>query len=299
MIDPLGGPASESRRATGPAGNRGRAATDPAASAADPVTVASRALRRRRRSRRGWAFGAIAVAAVAGVIALALSWPAGPSRTGAAPGVTGTERLTPAGQAATLGRMPGTPSAHPGATGPAVSPGTQPGTPPGHTGTAQPSPGRTGVTASPTAPTSGPPATATPSPSATATPSVSPTVSPSSTGPADTPWQCGTVAAATLAKHGKATGQTLQACIRVHAGKLDLLGTLSGTNAKWSEQVILVLTDSAQDSDGSYTSPVCMTSVCNYTVSMVPASGEWTVLPEWSKSGAVQSAGNEPAYVRF
>ncbi len=98
---------------------------------------------------------------------------------------------------------------------------------------------------------------------------------------------------------GKATGQTLQACIRVHAGKLDLQGTLSGTNAKWSEQVILVLTDSAQGSDGSYTSSVCMTSECSYTVSMVPASGEWTVLPEWSKSGTVQSSGDEPAYVSF
>ncbi len=98
---------------------------------------------------------------------------------------------------------------------------------------------------------------------------------------------------------GKATGQTLQACIRISDGKLDLQGTLNGTKAGWHEQIILVLEDSSQDNDGTYTSPVCIASACTFSTSLVPSSGEWTVLPEWTKAGKFQSSGSEPGYVDF
>ena len=98
---------------------------------------------------------------------------------------------------------------------------------------------------------------------------------------------------------GKATGQTLQACIRINDGQLDLTGTLTGTKTGWHEQIVLVLEDSAQDDEGSYTSPVCIAADCTFSTTLVPASGEWTVLPQWIKSGKIQSSGNEPAYVSF
>jgi hypothetical protein len=250
-------------------------------------------------ARGRWIFGALALVAAAGVTALALGWPSGPSHPAVGPAVTVTEQVTPAGQAATLGQIPGSgpggPSPQPGATGPPASASASPGS----SGTAHPSPGSTGVTASATAPSatrSASPTTAPSSPAATATPSATPT--PSQTRPADTSWQCGALAAATLSS-GKASGQTLQACIRVNDGKLDLTGMLNGTKNGWKEQIILVLQGSAQDNGRSYTSPVCTTSDCTFTASLVPASGEWTVLPQWVRKGSTQSAGNEPAGVYF
>ena len=265
-----------------------------AASRSDPVTISSRSVRRRRprghRSRRGLVFGALAILAAGGVIALALASPLGPSHPSAGPAVTVTERVTPAGHLATLGRVPGAapgdPSPRPGSTGPPAAASTQPG----HTGTAPPSPGRTGVTATATTP----PTTAPPP-----THSASPTATPTPTGPVDTAWQCGTLAAATMAPSGTDTGQTLQACIRVNDGQLDLLGTLNGTIPGWREQIVLVLEDGQRNSAGTYTSPVCRTSDCTFSTSVVPASGQWTVLPEWVRKGSTQSSGDEPGDVNF
>ena len=293
---------------TGPAAVWEAADTGPGAVAADPVTVESRVPRRRLPRglpRGGLAFGAVVFLAAVAVIALALTRSLGPARRAAGAGVTVTDRVTPGAGTATPGTItgagPGGPSPRPGATGPRASASA----PQGHTGTARPSPGRTGVSASPTAPvaTSPGPAPTTAAPSPTAPPSTgtgtTPPPSPTPTGPADTSWQCGTLAAATMAGSGRDTGQTLQACIRVNDGKLDLLGTLNGTRTGWHEQVILTLEDSAQDGNGTYTSPVCMTSDCTFSTSLVPASGEWTVLPQWTKNGSVQSAGDEPSYVHF
>lgn len=270
--------------------------TGPGTLAADPVTAESRVLRR-HRFRRGRVFGALAVLAAAAVIALALNGSLGPARHAAEPAVTVTEQVTPGGASATFGRIPGAdpggPSPRPGST--ASASGTPPGTQPRHT--LQPSPGSTGGAATATATTarsSAPPVTATAT--GTATPA-SGTPTASTGGPADTPWQCGAVAAAT--KSGKATGQTLQACIRVNDGKLDLTGTLNDTKSGWHEQIVLVLEDSAQGGNGSYTSPACIASDCTFSTSLVPADGEWTVLPEWVKNGKIQSSGSEPGYVDF
>ena len=294
-------------RATGPVAALGNDTEDRAAvSEADPVTISSRSVRRRRRRGRrfrgGWVSAALAVLASAAVIALALTRPFGPSHPSAGPAVTVTEQVTPAGHTATLGRVPGVagePTPQPGTTGPSSATAQ-----PGRTATARPSAGRTGVTAPPTVPstTRSAPPTTPPSVTPTATQSLSstptPTPTPSATGPADTPWQCGAVAVATLAS-GKATAQTLQACIRVNGGKIELTGTLNGTKKGWREQIILVLEDSAQNAGGIYTSPVCTTSDCTYTTSLVPASGEWTVLPQWARRARTQSSGNEPGYVTF
>jgi hypothetical protein len=87
----------------------------------------------------------------------------------------------------------------------------------------------------------------------------------------------------------------------VHAGKLDLLGKLNGTIPGWREQIILVLQGGEQDDagSGSYTSPVCTTSDCTFSTSLVPARGQWTVLPEWVRKGSTQSSGEAPGYVYF
>jgi serine/threonine-protein kinase len=285
-INSVGGDTSESWQWTDPAAVWEQENTGPGVGvlSADPFTVQSR-VPRRRRNRGRLAFGALAMLAAVAVIALAVSRSLGPAHPAAAPAVTVTEQVTPGGTAA-LGRIPGTdpggPSPQPGSTAPTS---THPGTPPSHT--LRPSPQGTGVSASATAstaPSSAPPTTAPASPPAT---------------PADTPWQCGTVADATMSGSGKATGQTLQACIRISDGKLDLLGTLNGTKAGWHEQIILVLEDSSQDNDGTYTSPVCIASACTFSTSLVPSSGEWTVLPEWTKAGKFQSSGSEPGYVDF
>ena len=291
-IDFHGGSSSDEWQWTDPAAVWERENTGPGVPPADPVTVESRVLRRRNRPRL--AFGALAIlAATVAVIALAVARSLGPAHDSAAPAVTVTQRVTPAGTA-TLGKIPGaepgSPSPQPGST---ASASTQPSSRPRHT--LLPSPGNTGVTASATASTttsSAPPATGTATPTGTGTPTAT------STTPADTPWQCGTVAAATMAS-GKATGQTLQACIRISGGKLDLSGTLSGTKTGWHEQIVLVLEDSAQDGNATYTSPVCIASDCTFSTSLVPASGEWTVLPQWIKSGSIQSSGNEPGYINF
>ena len=118
--------------------------------------------------------------------------------------------------------------------------------------------------------------------------------------PTDTAWQCGPAEAAIL-HTGKHTGQTIKACIRVHDEKLELRGILYSTVADWDEQIVLVLMDSAYTDDGSYYSPVCTATYCEFTVTMVPPSrGEWTVLPEWERyNGDYESAGSDAGFVDF
>jgi hypothetical protein len=117
----------------------------------------------------------------------------------------------------------------------------------------------------------------------------------------DTTWQCGPAEPAVIHTTGRVTSQTLQACIRVHNGKLDLRGILDGTIAAWEEQIVLVLKDSAQNDGGYYYSPVCTATDCVFTVAAVPPSrGEWTVLPEWERyNGNYQSAGSEAGFIDF
>jgi hypothetical protein len=119
----------------------------------------------------------------------------------------------------------------------------------------------------------------------------------------NTAWQCGPTAAATLYTTGEDTGQTLQACIRVDNGKLELKGTLSPTVASWNEQIILVLKDANEQDHGRYESAACSAADCTYSVTITPPSrGKWTVLPEWERylgGDNFQSTGHQPALVSF
>ncbi|HTR90980.1 MAG TPA: serine/threonine-protein kinase [Trebonia sp.] len=262
---------------------------------------------RRPRGRRfwfGWAAGTLAVA-VAAVIAVALTRSPGTS-SGAAPGgaATMTGSQSAAGHTASASRSgaASTGTAQRGGTAtPGTSPGTTPGQTPGQTGTAPPSSSRTAA-ASPTGTSPSTPAPSTSaasSPSATPSPSASASATPSATAPANTAWQCGASVAVTLAT-GKATAQTLQACIRVHNGKLALHGVLDGTVMAWHEQIVLLLEDAAGNVAGTYYSPVCTTVTCTFTMTTVPADGEWTVQPEWARYGGnIMSAGQAPGYVYF
>jgi serine/threonine-protein kinase len=251
----------------------------------------------RRRAAAGWAVGTLALLAAVGLIALALARSPGTERTGAdGATVTATGGVAPVGHIASLsgptGAASGGQSPQPGSTAPETSASARPDASPVQTGTAVPTPGPS-VTS-----TSTETATAS-SPSATAVPSASPTASPSPTGPADTAWQCGPVAPAKRSPSGKDTDQTLQACIRVSNGKLELRGTLNDTVTAWREQVILVLEDSGQNIKGTYTSPACVTTDCTYDLTTVPASGRWTVLPEWAKQGKTQGASTGSGFVDF
>ncbi len=253
----------------------------------------------------GWAVVLLAAAtgiiAVIAVIAFALSLSSG-KHAKAAPGVasTVTGSVSPAGQSVSPGRS-ATASAGTATQGgtatPGTAPATHPGQRPGQSGTATPtrSPTSPPSATSPTAPAS----SSSTSASATPSPSVSPSATPSPTGPADTAWQCGTAVPATLAT-GKVTGQTLRACIRVHNGKLALHGILGVTVTAWHEQIILLLEDAAGNVSGTYYSPVCAALTCNFTITTVPADGQWTVQPEWARYGGnIMSSGNDAGYVYF
>jgi hypothetical protein len=119
--------------------------------------------------------------------------------------------------------------------------------------------------------------------------------------PADTAWKCGPTAAAKLYSTNAAVGQTMQACIRVFNGGLELKGTLSPVVPSWDEQIKLVLKDTAQQDQGSYVSPVCTAADCAYTVTIIPPSkGSWTVIPQWERySGNYESTGSEPGFVSY
>jgi serine/threonine protein kinase, bacterial len=224
----------------------------------------------RSRRRLAWTGSVLAVLIVAGVAAFALKGSPGTSAPSAASRVAAALAASPTGSAA-----------DPSASGD------------------QPSPG---ASASATGTTSNTSTAGTTAPStASATPSAPTTAVPSSTGPANTAWQCGPTAAATLFSTGEDTGQTLQACIRVDDGKLELRGTLSPTVVSWNEQIILVLKDVNQQDHGRYISPTCTTADCSFDVTITPpSSGQWTVLPEWERflgSNDFQSTGHEPGYV--
>jgi hypothetical protein len=75
---------------------------------------------------------------------------------------------------------------------------------------------------------------------------------------------------------------------------------LGGTVKAWHEQIVLLLKDAAGNVAGTYYSPICTTVTCTFTMTTVPADGQWTVLPEWARYGGnIMSAGNEPGYVYF
>jgi serine/threonine-protein kinase len=153
-------------------------------------------------------------------------------------------------------------------------------------------------TAAPSAAVTPPPAS---SPSAPQSSAPRSSAAPSSTVPANTAWQCGPTAAATLYSTGADTGQTLQACIRVDNGKLELKGTLSLTVASWNEQIILVLKDASEQDHGRYESAACSAADCTYSITITPpSSGKWTVLPEWERylgGDDFQSTGHQPGFV--
>jgi len=217
----------------------------------------------RSRRRAAWIGGAIAVLVVAGAVGLVVT------RSPASPAASATGPV-----AASLTATPRTgKSASPATSGASV----------------------TGSTSAPTSPTPQAP-TGTSAPLAAA-----PSAAHSSTVPANTTWQCGPTEAATIWSTDAGTGQTMQACIRVYNGKLELEGTLSPTVASWDEQINLVLKNPAQQDYGKYLSPVCTAANCVFSVTITPpSSGDWTVIPQWERyNGDYQSTGQEPGFVYF
>ena len=86
----------------------------------------------------------------------------------------------------------------------------------------------------------------------------------------------------------------------MHNGKLALHGILGVTVTAWHEQIILLLEDAAGNVSGTYYSPVCTALTCNFTITTVPADGQWTVQPEWARYGGnIMSSGNDAGYVYF
>jgi serine/threonine-protein kinase len=275
----------------------------------------ARGPRRSRFGRGAWAGGGLALLAVAGVLAVTLAQsPGSPHAAGPAASVTATERVTAAGRTGSAGsatgQSPGAAAGAAGASPAGAQPSAQPGSTPGASQSASagrsagPTPvGSTpGATAGTSAPQSSAPASGGPSitpPTATSSASATPSTLP--TPPVDTAWQCGPTEPATLYATGKDTGQTLQACIRVHNGKLSLHGVLVGAVASWKEQIVLVLKDAGQADHGVYYSPVCTASSCAFTIAVTPPSrGQWTVLPQWDRfSGNYQSTGAEAGFVSY
>jgi hypothetical protein len=228
--------------------------------------------------RRAWAGGVVAVLVAAGAVAFIVT------RSPGAPSLGATALRTMTASAAPTGKT-GSPRANDGGGRASSSAGTAPDARVTPSGAGAPST----APAPPLAASSGAPAPTKRS------------VAPSSTAPANTAWQCGPTAPATLYSTGGNSGQTMRACIRVYNGKLELQGTLSPTVASWDEQVDLVLKDASQQDHGSYASPVCTASDCAFTITITPPSrGDWTVLPEWDRyDGDYQSTGHEPGFVSF
>jgi serine/threonine-protein kinase len=140
-----------------------------------------------------------------------------------------------------------------------------------------------------------------PSSSASASPSRSPTPSksPSSAPAADTAWQCGPAVDVTIRKTGNPSGQTLQGCIRVSGGQVEVQGTLSGVKLAWSEQIRLALRDGATGAAQVWISPVCQATTCVFTASANPGAGTWYVEPGWLRFGNFQSPGSPSPSVQF
>ena len=298
VIDPLGGPAR----------SRGGRPAPPGTGAGQPRTrrhprpTRSRSRRGRCAAAagpvRGWAFGAIAVAAVAGVIALALSWPAGPSRTGAAPEVTVTERCRLPGTVATLGRMPGTPSAHPGATGPrcprARSRARRPGTPAR----------RSRRPAAPASPRHRlPPRPARRRPHRVAVRHGDAVGLPHGQPVLDRARRHALAMRDGRRRHdGEGQQGHRPDAPGVHPGKRREAGP--ARHAQRHERRVAASRSSwcsrQRAGQRRHATPRRSASRPRAPSGLDgAASGEWTVLPEWSKSGTFQSAGNEPGYVDF
>jgi len=226
--------------------------------------------------RRGiWAGGVLAVLVAAGAVAFVVTRSPGTHATTATPAERVTVTVLPPAKTSSAATGHATPAGSAAASGGPVNGGAPSSASP------QPS-AQQAATSGATQPGAKP--------------------SPSTSAPANTPWQCGSPKAATISSTNQGTGQTLQGCIRVYDGKLELEGTLSPTVASWDEQVKLVLKNQAQADIGQYTSPVCTASDCVFTITVTPpSSGDWTVLPEWERSDGsyYESDGYEPEYVQF
>lgn len=180
---------------------------------------------------------------------------------------------------------------------------------PGATGASRPN-GARAASKSPTAaaPTPGatsdqPSGSASPKPSkspAPKHPSPAPSKSPSSSPPANTAWECGAAVDVTIRRTGLPSGQTLQGCIRVFNGQVEVQGTLSGVVLPWSEQIRLALRNgSAGAATQVWFSPICQSTTCVFTASINPGAGAWYVLPGWMRLGNFQSLGSPSPSVQF
>lgn len=174
--------------------------------------------------------------------------------------------------------------------GPAGS-GAPPASPSVTTSGAAPPPSLSGTTSGTPATTATPAATRAPAASASAT-----------TGavPARIGWDCGPTEAATLYKTGAGTGQTLQACIRLHDGRVQVEGILKGVRPAADEQIRLIIKNQKQVNHGVYTSQLCRASTCAFTRYVNLPTGTWTVLPQWfGYDGSYESTGREPGFVAY
>ena len=123
---------------------------------------------------------------------------------------------------------------------------------------------------------------------------------PASSPPPAAAWQCGPIDPAPLAS-GKATGKTLQACIRIGNGngQLQLQGTLTGADPTAKEQVSLTLKNTQGATDGTFTSAECTTATCTFSISITPGAGSWTVVPQWLADGVYESSGASTPAIAF
>lgn len=242
-----------------------------------------KAARRRPGPRVGAMIAAIAIAAT-GTAAAAAYRIGLDSRTTAGIHTPGT---SPTGPGASLDRT--TPSSSPSQRGAAPAPGTglSPGTSPAAHPGASTKPHRTTKRPHPKPSTR-------PVPSHTAGSPTPPAGSP----PPVTAWQCGPIEPAPLAS-GKDTGQTLEACIRVDNGQLQLQGTLTGADPTAKEQISLVPKNASGVSDGTYTSAVCTTATCTFSISITPSAGSWSVVPQWLEAGVYESSGATTPAIAF
>ena len=129
--------------------------------------------------------------------------------------------------------------------------------------------------------------------------SPSPSKSPSTSPPANTAWQCGPAVDVRIRRTGLPSGQTLQGCIRVYSGLVEVQGTISGVNLAWSEQIRLALRNGAAAAADVWISPVCQTTVCVFTTSVNPGVGTWYVVSGWMRFGNFQSFGGPSPSVQY
>jgi serine/threonine protein kinase, bacterial len=158
-------------------------------------------------------------------------------------------------------------------------------------------PSATGHTSAPSpSPQASPSASA--SPSRTARPSPAPRSSASSAS-ADAAWRCGPLAQATLDRSNAATGQTIQACIRISDGSLELEGIMTDLGNPATVRIGLVLKNPEEQDFGSWESPICTSSTCTFTIATEPSAGSWTVLPKWYLNNSYEGTGHQPPLVWY